>query len=94
MTQRSTSIVHILILPVLLLAVQSETNGQPSTNPPAQREVKVLGIGNSFTGNAFRYLEPMGKSSEKCRLTLGRAIIGGTDQPEQAKTLYAKYIGT
>ncbi len=77
MTQRSTSIVHILILTVLLLAAQSETNGQTSTNPPAQREIKVLGIGNSFTGNAFRYLEPMGKSSEMCRLTLGRAVIGG-----------------
>ena len=49
---------------------------QPS-NPPAQREIRVLGIGNSFTGNAFALLQPMGTRSEKCRIVLGQGIIGG-----------------
>lgn len=43
----------------------------------SQREIKVLGVGNSFTVNAFAFLGPMGAQSEKCRITLGRAIIGG-----------------
>ncbi len=37
----------------------------------------MLGVGNSFTVNAFTFLTPMGTRSEKCRLTLGGAIIGG-----------------
>lgn len=67
---------HVLVFAVLFgftLAIRAD---EPTASAP-QREIKVLGIGNSFTVNAFRYLEPMGKSSEKCRLTLGRAVIGG-----------------
>ena len=76
MTKRATSIVIVLAFAALLASVTSEAAAQTPTAAP-QREIKVLGIGNSFTVNAFKYLEPMGKSGEKCRLTLGRAVIGG-----------------
>ena len=77
MTPRSTSIVFVLTLTIGLLDIPSGIAAQPSAASTSLREIKVLGIGNSFTVNAFRYLEPMGSSSEKCRLTLGRAVIGG-----------------
>ena len=77
MPRRSTSILFALTLTTFLLGLQSETAAQASTESPSVRELKVLGIGNSFTVNVFTYLEPMGTSSEKCRLTLGRAVIGG-----------------
>lgn len=77
MTQRHTSILFVFTITVLLLGGQAKTTAQTSTPSPSVREIKVLGIGNSFTVNAFTYLEPMGNSSEKCHLTLGRAVIGG-----------------
>ena len=77
MTRRSTSIVLVLALTTALLGIQSETTAQALSASPSLREIKVLGIGNSFTVNAFALLEPMGTSSKKCRLTLGRATIGG-----------------
>lgn len=44
---------------------------------PAKPEIKVLGIGNSFTVNAFSQLRGMGESCDKVKLVLGGAIIGG-----------------
>ncbi len=67
---------HALIAATLLLGTQSEAQGQ-LTAPPSQRVIKVLGIGNSFTGNAFALLDPMGTRSEKCRVILAQASIGG-----------------
>ncbi|MCZ7586701.1 MAG: DUF4886 domain-containing protein [Deltaproteobacteria bacterium] len=61
----------------VLLIATSTTRAEQAATPLSQREIKVLGIGNSFTVNAFAFLGPMGAQSEKCRVTLGRAIIGG-----------------
>ncbi len=55
------------------LGVQAD---QP-TDSPATRAIKVLGIGNSFTANAFSLLRPMGRRSDKCCIILGQGIIGG-----------------
>ncbi len=68
---------QLLILAALVLAPQSTTGAQSPAASPARREIKVLGIGNSFTVNAFNVLAPMGARSEKYRLTLGGATIGG-----------------
>ena len=46
-------------------------------NPPPKREIKVLGIGNSFTVNAFSLLDSMSDRCDKVRLVLGYATIGG-----------------
>ena len=70
-----------LLLAALAAAVLSVSpvalRADESTAPSAQREIKVLGIGNSFTVNSYEFLRVMGSSSEKCRLVLGGAIIGG-----------------
>ena len=73
----ATSVTQLLILAVLAVSIPSTTSAQAPAVPSAPREIKVLGIGNSFTVNAFAFLTPMGTRSEKCRLTLGGAIIGG-----------------
>ncbi len=66
-----------LLAATFLLNPATGTCADQPTAPPAQREIKVLGIGNSFTGNAFALLGVMGSRSEKCRVTLGQANIGG-----------------
>ena len=68
---------HLLIVALLLLCACPKGIAEQPPAAPAVREIKVLGIGNSFTVNAFTLLDPMGRQSEKCRLTLGGAIIGG-----------------
>ncbi|MDD4098250.1 MAG: DUF4886 domain-containing protein [Lentisphaeria bacterium] len=40
-------------------------------------ELKVLAIGNSFSGNAFRYLQNIIDAHGKVKATLGHASIGG-----------------
>ena len=40
-------------------------------------ELKVLAIGNSFSGNAFRYLQNIIDAHGKAKATLGNASIGG-----------------
>ena len=77
MTPRFASIISVLALTAIPLGIPSETVAQSSATSTSPREIKVLGIGNSFTVNAFKYLELMGTGSQKCRLTLGRAVIGG-----------------
>jgi len=73
MTYRLTVWKLALAVVVVTLVMPAAALAEPS----AQREIKVLGIGNSFTGNAFALLRPMGAECEKCRLTLGAGIIGG-----------------
>ena len=62
---------------VLTLWTAAVVRGDPTSDAAASREIKVLGIGNSFTGNAFSLLHPMGSRSDKCRIVLGQGIIGG-----------------
>ncbi|MHB8902187.1 MAG: DUF4886 domain-containing protein [Thermoguttaceae bacterium] len=76
MKSRAIVVLQLLVLVALLPAGRSAALAQAPA-APAMREIKVLGIGNSFTVNAFNGLRPMGEQSRKCRLTLGGAIIGG-----------------
>lgn len=73
------SIVLKLALTVILLGSFAPLGVQADqqTDSSATREIKVLGIGNSFTANAFSLLHLMGSRSEKCRIVLGQGIIGG-----------------
>jgi len=73
------SIVLKLGVTVILLTsfVPLGVHANQPTDSPAKRKIKVLGIGNSFTGNAFSLLHPMGTRSDKCRVVLGQGIIGG-----------------
>ncbi|MCH8192839.1 MAG: DUF4886 domain-containing protein [Planctomycetes bacterium] len=66
-----------MVLAVLACCAQPDVQADQASHSPDKREIKVLGIGNSFTRNAFTLLEPMGTQSEKCSIVLGRAIIGG-----------------
>ncbi len=43
----------------------------------AEETIRVLGIGNSFTNNAYKYLGPISDASPKHKLILGSATIGG-----------------
>lgn len=58
------------ILPLLLLLAPAGVAGEQA------KELKILAIGNSFSGNASRYLPDIAKSSGS-RLTFGHAMIGG-----------------
>ena len=62
---------------VLAFCAEWQLHADQPSRRPVQREIKVLGIGNSFTGNAFALLRPMGTASTNCRVILGQAIIGG-----------------
>lgn len=72
-----SALVFALIAAISYLAPIAGIGADQPATPASPREIKVLGIGNSFTGNAFSLLQPMGTRSEKCRVTLGQAIIGG-----------------
>lgn len=68
---------HLLIPLALLLTAHVTTAAEPATAATSPREIKILGIGNSFTVNAFSLLRPISAQSKDYRLTLGGAIIGG-----------------
>jgi len=70
---------------VLMSCAQWGVCADQPTGSPAKREIKVLGIGNSFTGNAFSLLHPMGSRSEKCRIVLGQGIIGGCSMEKHVR---------
>ncbi len=42
-----------------------------------EKTIQVLGIGNSFTNNAYQFLGDMSDASTTHKLGLGRAVIGG-----------------
>lgn len=52
---------------------------------PAKREIKVLGVGNSFTVNAFSLLSAMGDRCDKVDLVLGSAVIGGCSMEKHVR---------
>ena len=81
------SIVPKFVLAILILTshAQPDVSADQPTAPSAKREIKVLGIGNSFTGNAFSLLHPMGTRSEKCRIVLGQGIIGGCSMEKHVR---------
>lgn len=58
--------VRCLLLVLLCCSLQAEEN-----------VIRVLGIGNSFTNNAFQFLDEISAASPTHRLELGRAVIGG-----------------
>ena len=63
----------LLITPllfVMLLATAAEASESVKT-------IQVLGIGNSFTNNAYHFLGDMSDASGSHKLGLGRAVIGG-----------------
>lgn len=62
------------LLATCLSSTQADEHPAPSETV---REIRVLGIGNSFTSNAFSFLHPMGTRSANFRIVLGQAIIGG-----------------
>ncbi|HYW79381.1 MAG TPA: DUF4886 domain-containing protein [Thermoguttaceae bacterium] len=62
---------------LLTFCISPKVHAEEPATPPTTRVIKVLGIGNSFTGNAFSLLQPMGVRSDKCRLILTQANIGG-----------------
>jgi len=64
-------------LPLLLSWTRGSVQAEDPSQTAAIREIKVLGVGNSFTGNAFSLLDPMGTQSDKVRIRLGQGIIGG-----------------
>ncbi len=74
MKRITTLVCHLLTALTLLLASHVTRAAEPATSP---REIKILGIGNSFTVNAFSLLRPISAQSKDCRLTLGGATIGG-----------------
>ena len=66
-----------LVLAVLTCCVQSDVQADQASHSSDKGEIKILGIGNSFTRNAFALLQPMGNQSKKCSIVLGKGIIGG-----------------
>ncbi len=60
----------LVLVSVAWMAAAEEEEGAKST--------RILGVGNSFTVDAFALLEEMGDKSAAHRLILGRAIIGGS----------------
>ncbi|MBN1258063.1 MAG: DUF4886 domain-containing protein [Planctomycetes bacterium] len=72
-----------------------DADGAPAIETPAQveepvRKLRVLGVGNSFTLNAVRYLPFLTKDLEGVQLDVGVAYIGGCSLRQHAA--YAKYI--
>lgn len=61
-------------LPPLLGALAAA----PEEESPCARETRILGVGNSFTRDAFVFLEPLGRQHAPHRLRLGRAIVGAS----------------
>lgn len=51
--------------------------GPTKTDSPVGKHVRLLAVGNSFSGNASRYLGDLVKASGGNRLTFGHASIGG-----------------
>ncbi len=61
----------------LLLGAQSfAADAQPAD--VSQKEVKILVIGNSFTGNSLKYIKDIIKSAGGCSLRFEHAMIGGS----------------
>lgn len=48
-----------------------------ATDAPARKHVRLLAVGNSFSGNATRFLPDLVAASKGNRLTFGHASIGG-----------------
>jgi hypothetical protein len=69
-----------LILSIILSMNLSadEANADKTVSPGTPvKQVKLLSIGNSFSGNTSKYLNDIVKSSGNCELIFGHAMIGG-----------------
>ncbi len=64
-----------LIFVVLTVCAFFASAGQDAL--AGRPQIKVLGIGNSFTGNAFELLRPIAQKCDQCELLIGQATIGG-----------------
>lgn len=55
----------------------ADQNGQAPAKTDQVKTLKVLAIGNSFSGNASRYLNDIIKAAGDCKMIFGHAMIGG-----------------
>jgi hypothetical protein len=58
-------------------AQEASDAGKPQAAAGGKTQVRLLAIGNSFSGNATRYLRDIVSSSGTCELVFGHAMIGG-----------------
>lgn len=64
-------------LVVLLATGTRRVSAQSSPDRSARPQIRVLGIGNSFTEDAFALLRPIARRCDKVELLIGQATIGG-----------------
>ncbi|MFA6293199.1 MAG: DUF4886 domain-containing protein [Victivallales bacterium] len=67
----------LLIILSLNLDAQEKIADKAGAAATPVNQIKILAIGNSFSGNASRYLNDIVKSSGNCELVFGHAMIGG-----------------
>ncbi len=66
----------LIILSLNLSAQEKNVDKSASAGTPL-KQIKLLAIGNSFSGNTSKYLNDIVKSSGNCELVFGHAMIGG-----------------
>ncbi len=68
------------LLQGLLIISSLSLFAQENSSAPEKKDVKqvkLLAIGNSFSGNTTKYIKDIVKDSGNCELVLGHAMIGG-----------------
>ncbi len=79
MLRRSTgsAACALFVAGLLSAGVAAVAGDDEQSGETDMKHVKILAIGNSFSGNATKYLADIVKSSGKNKLTFGHACIGG-----------------
>ncbi|HBC87906.1 MAG TPA: DUF4886 domain-containing protein [Lentisphaeria bacterium] len=75
-----TRLLHSLLTSLLLilpLALTAQENNPDKSAPAEKRQIKLLAVGNSFSGNASKFLKDIVKDSGNCELVFAHASIGG-----------------
>ena len=67
----------LLIILSLNLSAQEKNVEKSASAVTPVKQIKLLAIGNSFSGNTTKYLNDIVKSSGNCELVFGHAMIGG-----------------
>lgn len=81
--KRNVALAGILLAVLLAQARAEDAAGTTGVTPPpggpapARKHVRLLAVGNSFSGNATRFLADIVKASGGNQLTFGHAAIGG-----------------
>ncbi|QDU92819.1 DUF4886 domain-containing protein [Lignipirellula cremea] len=73
---RSKTLLPALLM-VALLTVGFTSASLIAKEPPAKKTVRVLTIGNSFAGNACKYLKQIAEAEGSTELRIGTANLGG-----------------